>query len=110
MFYVFVYVFHMIDKLRETFNQIFLGQMISSIICKLCYLIWSRVLSSYGVNQISSSILQVYNNREFSTQQLNLSSVQDKAIMEKKHYGRVLTAPEICTTVLLVCYSFEGSS
>lgn len=81
-FYVFVYMFHMIEKLRQTFNQRFLGQMISFIICKLSNLIWPRVLSSYGVNQINSSILQAYNYREFSTLQLNLSSVQDKATTE----------------------------
>lgn len=83
--------------------------MISFIICKLSNLIWPRVLSSYGVNQINSSVLQAYNYREFSTLQLNLSSVQDKATTEQKHYRRVLKAPEICTTALLVCYSFEGS-
>lgn len=83
--------------------------MISFIICKLSNLIWPRVLPSYGVNQINSSVLQAYNYREFSTLQLNLSSVQDKATTVQKHYRRVLKAPEICTTALLVCYSFEGS-
>lgn len=62
-----VYVHIPYVLLRQTFEQRFLGQMTSFIVCKLSYLIWLSVFSSYGVSQINSSAAQAYNYRAFST-------------------------------------------
>lgn len=95
--------------LRQTFKQRFLGQMTSFIVCKLSYLIWPRAFLSYGVSQINSSVAQACNCREFSTQQLNTSSGQDKA-QEQRHYRRVLRVPELGAMRLLIFHSSKGSS
>lgn len=68
VFYVlYVYVHIPYVLLSQTFKQRFLGQMTSFIVCKLSYLIWLSVFSSYGVSQINSSVAQAYNYRAFST-------------------------------------------
>lgn len=71
LFYVLYFYVHIpYVLLRQTFKQRFLGQMTSFIVCKLRYLIWLSVFSSYGVSQINSSVVQAYNYRAFSTPHL----------------------------------------
>lgn len=106
--YVYVHIPYVL--LRQTFKQMCLGQITSFIVCKLSCLIWFRVFLSYGVSQINSSVTQAYNSREFSVQQLNMSSGQDRAITEQRCCRRVLWAPELSVMRLLIFHPSKGCS
>lgn len=82
--------------------------MTSFVVCKLNCLIWFKVFLSYGISQINSSVTQAYNTREFSVQLLNMSSGQDRAIMEQRCCRRVLWAPELSIMQLLIFHSSKG--
>lgn len=94
--------------LRQTFKQRFLGQMTSFIVCKLSYLIWLSVFSSYGVSQINSSAAQPNNYRAFSNS--NTSSGQAGAKMEQRPCRRVLWAPELNAMRSLIFHSSAGNA